>query len=637
MGVPATVVRREEMVSTLVVKLRETGPQLAQAQGGAYVRSLSNMAGLGVKAVRPISDSTSLISLDAPMRLSEATAAAARLASDPAVLYAEPDRSTKPFATPTDTDFNARQWNLFAPTSMYTGAVAVTPPVPAKTALAAGGANLPTAWDVTMGSNTVVLAIIDTGISNHLDLNGSGAAVYAPGAQGRFLPGYDFVSLDMIQGGLPAPFRANDGDARDNDPTDPGDAVSAGEKNAFPECDDNGTEPNVDSPDSFHGTLTAGIAAANSNNSYGVAGIAWNVKVLPVRALGKCGGSMVDMADAIRWAAGLSVAGVPANPAANVAKVIYIGAGTAPGVACGPILQTAIDDAINAGSTIVAPTGNHGELSLSSPSNCNGVIAVTSHSINGESASEANIGPNGGAGPNPSISAPGGGSPSSLGALGPIDDPNWAGFYIWSTAPGGTPAGSAIINRTGTSLAAAQVAGVAALIKTRAPNATPAQIKSAIMTSARPHPDLTFCAPGRNRDGQCGIGLLDATRALQAAGPPVVVTAPKAATVAVGATASFTIEAIGVVSYQWTRAGVNIAGATGPSYTTPALAATDNNVAYAVVMTNSFGTTTSSATVTVQSASSNSPSKGGALPLWQLVLLSALLVAGRVRVAYREQ
>jgi hypothetical protein len=109
--------------------------------------------------------------------------------------------------------------------------------------------------------------------------------------------------------------------------------------------------------------------------------------------------------------------------------------------------------------------------------------------------------------------------------------------------------------------------------------------------------------------------------------------------VAAGATASFTVEAVGVESYQWTRAGAAIAGATGPSYTTPTLAATDNNVAFAVVMTNSFGATTSPpAVLTVTSPAANSPSSGGgALPLWQLVLLSALLLAGRVRVAYCKQ
>ncbi len=134
-----------------------------------------------------------------------------------------------------------------------------------------------------------------------------------------------------------------------------------------------------------------------------------------------------------------------------------------------------------------------------------------------------------------------------------------------------------------------------------------------------------------------GIGMLDATRALQAAGPPVIVTPPKAVTVAAGAAVTFTIDAIGVVSYQWTRAGVAIAGATSASYTTPALAAADNNVGYTVVMTNSFGSTTSPAAIVTVSGGSNSPSGGGALPLWQLLLMSGLLLAGRARVGSRKQ
>ena len=118
----------------------------------------------------------------------------------------------------------------------------------------------------------------------------------------------------------------------------------------------------------------------------------------------------------------------------------------------------------------------------------------------------------------------------------------------------------------------------------------------------------------------------------------MITTPPASQTVAAGATASFVVDAIGVVSYQWTRAGAAIAGANGPTYTTPVLAATDTNVGYQVVMTNSFGTTTSpAAVVTVTSAASNSPSGGGALPLWQLLLMSALLLAGRVRVADQKQ
>jgi serine protease len=637
---PASAASRQK-VARLIVKLRSSD-MARSAMASAHVRQLSAMAGVGVKSVRSSGD-VSVVSLDAPVSLSDAKTLAARMASDPMIEYAEPDLVLKPFLAPNDVDYEPRQWNLLAPTATYSGALDVTPAVPERTAPAVGAINMPTAWDVTTGSSSVVVAVIDTGIRNHPEWNG-----FLPGdpymEANRFLKGFDFISLDTIQGGAPTAFRDNEVDAGpDDDPTDPGDASSDAEKQAFEECDDG----NPANQDTFHGTMTAGIIAANSNNAFGMAGVAWTVKVLPVRAIGKCGGSLPDMANAIRWAAGLTVTipGVTVpNNAANAAKVIYIGAGTVPGELCGPTLQGAIDAAIGAGSVVIAPTGNHGELNISSPANCSGVIAVTAHSINGESTQYANIGPNGGAGPNPTISAPGGGTPAVLGVTpgaDGIDDPNWDGFYIWSTAPGATlPA--VTIKRTGTSLAAAQVAGVAALIRSKglaqSPSRefTPAQIRGALTTSARPHPELSYCAPGRNRDNQCGIGLLDATRALQAAGPPTVTTPPRATSVNAGETATFTVDAIGVESYQWTRAGAPIPGATTASYTTGATAAGDNNVGFAVVMTNSFGSATSPAAVlTVVSPSSSS--SGGAMPLWQLLLLAALLLASSVRIDPREQ
>ncbi|MEP6608238.1 MAG: S8 family serine peptidase [Burkholderiaceae bacterium] len=630
MGVsPTAGPEREEMVSKLIVKMRSS--DLAQTQMASHARSLASAVGVGIKSVRAMSGDAAILTLDTPMLFSEAKAAAARLASNPAVEYAEPDLTMKPFALPNDTNFGTKQWNLFAPSSTYTGAVTVPMGNPPKNTAApvTGGANLPTAWDVTTGSASVVIAIVDTGIVNHPDLNGvATAGAYTVG--GRFLKGYDFVSDDPL--GLGVGFVANDGDGRDADPTDPGDAVSAGDR-ANPLCNDNTpNNQNVDAPNTWHGSFSAGVAAATANNTAGIAGIGWTVKVLPVRALGRCGGSMSDVADAIRWAAGLTVPGVPVgNANANPAKVINVGAGGKSGIACSATLQSAVDAAMAAGSVVVAAAGNEGALMLSAPANCSGVIAVTAHAINGENAQYSNVGAG------VAVSAPGGGSPATFGALGPIDDPLWDGYYIWSTTLDNGTGLPAIDKRIGTSGAAAQVAGVAALIFSKLPSATPAQVKSAITTSTRPFPDLSSCAPARPYAGMCGTGMLDATRALQAAGPPVIVTPPKAATAAAGGTAVFTVDAIGVVNYQWVRAGVAIPGATSASYTTPVLAATDNNVAYQVVMANSFGSTSSPAAVlTVTGGASNSPS-GGALPLWQLLLLSALLFAGHVRVAQRKR
>ena len=143
----------------------------------------------------------------------------------------------------------------------------------------------------------------------------------------------------------------------------------------------------------------------------------------PLRALGRCGGALTDIADAIRWAAGLDVAGVPANP--TPARVISLSLGSSE--PCTAHTQSAVDAAIAAGSVVVAATGNESDIALISPANCRGVIAVTAHTINGENADYANIGAA------TTISAPGGGSPVLLGAGGPTDDANWTGYYIWST------------------------------------------------------------------------------------------------------------------------------------------------------------------------------------------------------------
>lgn len=656
MGLPPPAkTAADPMVSRLIVKMRDSNASdLAQPFATGHLQALSARAGMGMKAVRAMAGHATLMQLDAPVRLSEAKAIAARLASDPMVEYAEPDVMLKVQLAPVDPDYTPRQWNLFDPTAMYTGAVTGTPPPPSKTAAAAGAANLPPAWDIRTDASTVVVAIIDTGIVNHRDLNNMGLTpfsdTYVPnGAGGRFLLGYDFVSTNAGAPILPAGFVENDADpGRDNDPSDPGDWIEAADKTNFPDLCDDG-DPGL-TPSSWHGSHSAGVVAASSTSSgtgIDMAGIAWGARILPVRAMGKCGGSVSDISDAIWWAAGGMITGAPNNT--NPAKVISIGAGTPAGTLCNATIQASINFAISQGAVVIAATGNSSAFELSSPANCANVIAVTGNAINGENWGGGNIGPAGGAGPNPTISAASGGSPASLGALGPIDDPAWAGFYVWSTAlhglreplstNGATPplTGPAILGRVGTSAAAAQVAGGVALMKAKRPTATAAQVTSALMTSARPHPDLSSCAPGRVWAGRCGIGLFDAARALQATDPPTVTTQPRSTTVSAGQPATFTVEATAVVSYQWKRGGAPIAGATNAQYTLAQTAAGDNNVSFTVDLTNTFGTTTSSAAVLTVNSGSNSPSGGGALPLWQLLLLASLLLANRVRIAQREQ
>ncbi|MGZ9059082.1 MAG: hypothetical protein ACXW14_07565, partial [Burkholderiaceae bacterium] len=152
-SIPATShVAREQMVSRLIVKLRSpTASELVRPMSASRVQALSAMAGVGMKPVRAMAGNASLLALDTPLPLSEARAVAARLTHDSLVEHAEPDVMFKRVATPNDTRFNDFQWNLFAPTSTYTGTLSGGG---TRSAPAAGGANLPLAWDVTIGHSS---------------------------------------------------------------------------------------------------------------------------------------------------------------------------------------------------------------------------------------------------------------------------------------------------------------------------------------------------------------------------------------------------------------------------------------------------------------------------------------------------
>ncbi len=514
-GLVATSKTREQTVDKLIVKLRSPkSAALAGEMSAAREQSMAKSAGVGMKLLRKQAGGAHLMQLERAIPLSEARAMAARLAQDADVEYAEPNTHFRALLVPTETRYTQWQWNLFAPTSSYTDSAA------AITTTATGGANLPPAWEYTTGSDSVVVAVIDSGIVNHPDLNGvAGGATYTPA--GRFLPGYDFVSPGAV--GLPANFVANDGNGRDADPSDPGDWITAAEKTQYPdECAPGETAPYQTSDSSWHGSHVAGVIAATANNGVGIAGIGWNVKILPVRALGKCGGDLSDIEEAIRWAAGLPVSGVPANP--YPAKVINLSLGGEG--ACSSTMQAAVTAAIGQGAVIVAATGNGGDVNVVSPANCTGVIAVTAHAINGENAEYANIGTQ------TKLSAPGGGTPFQLGNGSSIDNANFDGYYIFSsvlfgattptsTSSAGSSSGPAYTGFVGTSAASPHVAGVAALLKSAVPDATPVQIEALLKNNTRPYPTGSACNTS-GFAGMCGTGLLDAGKALVATGNSVV-------------------------------------------------------------------------------------------------------------------
>jgi serine protease len=496
----------EETVTRLIVKPRyRAGDQLNKALHARDARGLAKIAGVPLSELRPMYNGAHVIHLDRPVTLSEARVIAARLMRNSSVEYAQPDRRKRPLAaiTPADPHYSL-QWNLFTPSSSDLG-----------------GADLPDAWGVTAGSPAATVAVIDTGYRPHADL---GSAI---------LPGYDFIS------DVPT---ANDGDGRDGDAQDPGDWITSAENASgpFAGC-------GVSNSD-WHGTHVAGIIAAAINNGIGITGVAPNIKILPVRVLGKCGGFDDDIVDGMYWAAGITAdpdgeAPVPANP--YPAKVLNLSLG-GPG-SCTQLYQDAITAITNAGALVVVATGNDGSSNyLSEPANCTGVIAVTAHVKTGDNANYSNIGAG------TFISAPGGGCG---GATSGCDS------GVYSLVDSGTqgPAGDSYAYYQGTSMATPHVSGVIALMLSVDPTLTPAQIKSYLQSSARPHPAGTLCTKTAYLN-KCGAGLLDAYQAVSAitASPPAVSLGSIPSVVTPGAVVTLSGSAVAgsgrsIVSYAWTQ------------------------------------------------------------------------------------
>ncbi len=372
-----------------------------------------------------------------------------QLRADPNVQYAQPNYILRIVRTPNDPRF-PEQWHY---RDNGTG-----------TGQSPGGISLPRAWDTSTGSSSIVVAVIDTGIlPNHPDIVGSP----------NLLAGFDMISDPAI---------ANDGGARDNDPTDPGDAVAADE--CFP--------GDPAQPASWHGTHVAGtIGVGRTDNGVGVAGVNWTVRVQAVRVLGKCGGTIADINDGIRWAAGLAVPGVPAN--ATPARVINMSLGTPPGNPCSasPSTQAAINDAVGSGAAVVVAAGNEAvDASQVFPASCDNVITVAASDARGHLVTRySNFGAT------VEIMAPGGdvqrdddGDGNNDGVLSMVH-PN-AGTYA---------------RYNGTSMATPHVAGVAALYLAQNPSLTPVQLLAELQSNALPRTSSQCPQP-------CGAGLLSAVR-----------------------------------------------------------------------------------------------------------------------------
>ena len=411
------------------------------------VKSIDELLKVKTSYVRTTAQKATVVTLSSKLTAEQAEKYMAALSSNPSVASVEPDllrrsnarargaatskvaqvakaaQASDQVVAPNDTLY-PQQWNLHG----------------------TKGLAAPEAWKTTQGAG-VTVAVIDSGIVKHPDLDAN------------VLPGYDFITEPSI---------ARDGNGRDSDPTDQGNWEEAGVCDADSEA----------SESNWHGTHVAGSIAAIMNNKRGIVGVAPNSKILPVRALGMCGGYDSDIADAMVWAAGGTVEGVPAN--SNPAKIINLslgGEGTCPAT-----YSKAIAEVNKRGAILVVAAGNDGQdTSKVAPANCGGSIVVGATDQEGKRSDFSNY--------------------------GKLVDVSAPGSSIMSTVDLGTTVskGAGYTEYDGTSMAAPQVAGVIALMKSVDPSLTAERAKQILKQSSKP---LTCDV------NACGSGIVNAASAL---------------------------------------------------------------------------------------------------------------------------
>lgn len=472
-------------------------PLRAESEGRRWTALLERSGadrriGEGAPQRRAVGRDQMLLRFERPLTRADAEARAAALRARPEVDWVAPNVREQRLgfaATPSDPMFNQQWWlhtaggtDANAPADRRRGVPGFLAAWASGIAGAAGGPG-------------AVVAVLDTGITPHPEL------------AGRTLPGRDFVSDD---------FFSRDGQpGRDDDPSDPGDWIDADEL----------ADPRLArcaaGHSTWHGTAIAGLVAAGADNGIGVAGVLREGRVLPVRVAGRCGATVADIIDGMRWAAGLEVDGLRNPHPARIVNISFGGAN-----ACGREYQDTIDELRAIGVVVVAAAGNT-RGSVTRPANCDGVVGVTALNRDGFKAHYASFGA---ALATSGIATVGGDDGGSAGgAL--LDD---GGLVTLGNDGTAAPGAAQYVAVRGTSYAAPLVAGTLAMMLAVNPGLSAAQLVDGLRRSARPHVGSTLlgtCSAANAghclcTTATCGAGILDARQALGYALAPESYTQP---------------------------------------------------------------------------------------------------------------
>jgi serine protease len=510
------------------------------------VSGLMTRVGLTLKDSHVVSDRLLALQVEPAAAGDSIAATIARLRADPEVEYAEPDQRRYVHAVPNDT--------LYAPTdASHPGQWYMQNPA---TISVPAAVNAEAAWDISKGSansgaTSFVIADIDTGVRyDHPDL------------QGRLLPGYCFISDSVVNNGG----TCLGGTVSNAEASDPGDYVTSSDLSKS-EC----SGVTAAEASSWHGTRTAGILGAVTNNGAGIAAMTWQGQILPVRALGKCGGQDSDILSAMLWAAGLPVSGAPTNP--TPAKIINMSLGGSG--SCPASYQDVVNQITAKGVLVVVSAGNENGP-VDAPANCSGVVGVAGLRQAGTKVGYSSFGAQ------VAISAPAGNCVNTT-----LSTQNPCVYPITSTTNPGTTIPSTSYTTTnaytnqvtnpnlGTSFSAPIVSGIAALMSSVNHNLSSCQLTSRLQEGAVTFPttsaDETTQPPSCPQTDptseecicnkqNCGAGMANALGAVTAALRPIAaVSLPSTVSAGQSVTldASGSAAAIGhtISTYQWSSVG----------------------------------------------------------------------------------